>query len=99
VGDVLAGAGVAALGTGIAFFVISGSTRDSAEGAATQAEFEDELATAKTQRTVAIASVSLGAALVVGALLRWTVFPATEEVQVGGAAKNGGGTVTLGWSF
>ena len=98
-GDVLVGAGVAALAAGATFFVISSSTRDEAEGAPTQAEFEDQLAKAERQRTIAIASLAGGAALVTAGILRWTVFPATERVQVNASATKGGGSVSIDWRF
>jgi hypothetical protein len=73
--------------------------KDDAEKAPTEASFDDELQRAKTQRTIAIASLAGGAALVVGGILRWTMFPATERVQVNATAGTSGGSVTVGWSF
>lgn len=71
IGDALLAAGVVTLGFGSGLFVLSASDADAADNAATEAEhvrFEDR---AQSRRTLAIITLSAGAALIGGAVYRY----------------------------
>jgi hypothetical protein len=81
VGGVLCGSGAASLGLGVVFIVLSVGTENDAEQATTYRDYRDRVDDAKLQRTLGIAGVTVGAALITGGVLRY-VWHGAPEAQV-----------------
>jgi len=93
--------GVIGVGVGSGFFVASSSTQSDARAATDAVEYEDLISRARSQRTVSIAALSIGSALIGGAIIRYVTRGSTEERTRLTAAPtaNGGGSVVLLGSF
>jgi hypothetical protein len=99
-GDSLAIAGVVALGAGVGFYLVSSSDVDAADAATTYSEDARLLDRAESRRTYAFVGLGAGAALLVGATVRW-MWPASEAAHTDVAfdLRPGGATFVVGGAF
>ena len=99
-GDSFAIAGVVALGAGVGLYLASASDVDAADAATTYSEHARLLDRAESRRTYAFVGLGAGAALLVGATVRW-MWPAAEAAHTDVAfdLRDGGATFAVGGAF
>ena len=78
-GDSLAGAGVVALGVGVAFYVMSANDASAADDAMLYSEHARLLDRAEERRTIALVGIGAGSALVAGAVIRWMTMDGGDD--------------------
>jgi len=98
-GGVMLGLGLAiAGGGGGTMWALSNRRLDEAEAAIDETVFADTRAQARGLRTGAIASMTLGGALLVGAVVRYGLVARTNRRQMAWIAPSAGGGAVLGWT-
>ena len=99
-GGVLVGSGLAGLGVGATFWVMSNKSRDEADAAESYADYERAVDKGKQQRTIGIVGLAAGGTLLLGGVLRYAIHGGGKErVDVAIAPHGDGAIVTLGWTL
>jgi tetratricopeptide (TPR) repeat protein len=75
IGGALVGTGAVALGVGVTFWILSSSSEKDAQAADTYQDYKDHIEKAQSRRTIAIASLVAGTALVGGGVARYLMLP------------------------
>ena len=84
-GGVLFFSGLAVAGTGTAFLIVGNSAMSRSSSAPSYGAYQDQSSSAKPEQTIGVVGLGLGAALIVGGVLRY-VLVAGRKPQEGGAA-------------
>jgi hypothetical protein len=99
-GGVLVGGGLAGIGVGATFWVMSNKRRDEADAAPTLADWERAIDKGKQQRTIGVIGLAAGGALLLGGVLRYAIHGGGKErVDVAIAPHGDGAMVTLGFAL
>jgi tetratricopeptide (TPR) repeat protein len=99
-GDTFAIAGVVALGAGVGLYLASSSDVDAADAATSYSEHARLLDRAESRRTYALVGLGAGAALLVGATVRW-MWPSAEAAHTDVALdlRGDGASLVFGGAF
>ena len=81
IGGALVGTGSIALGVGVTFWILSSSSQKDAEDAETYQDYKDHIEKAQSRRTIAIASLVAGTALVGGGVARYLMLPKARDKE------------------
>ncbi len=85
-------------GAGGTMWALSNRRLEEAEAATDETVFADTRAQARGLRTGAIASMTLGGALLVGAVVRYGLVARANRRQTAWIAPSGGGGAIVGWT-